>query len=170
MRRKALARWRSHAPGWLPIIWRVNLFPSKLPQLFPYNPAFTQRKQAELQAIEEKRAQVKKLDAQIEIRADLDRFNKEKIRQRAQEIKASLEMDLSIVNDFFKADEKERALKNRKREEARKEMILYREHLKEMKRVEEERERELEKLYQEEEEKVNSFCRLMIRSSFNLLS
>jgi hypothetical protein len=110
------------------------------------------------------------LDAQIEIRADLDRFNKEKIRQRAQEIKASLEMDLSIVNDFFKADEKERALKNRKREEARKEMILYREHLKEMKRVEEERERELEKLYQEEEEKVNSFCRLMIRSSFNLLS
>lgn len=116
--------------------------------------AMLQRKQAELQAIEEKRAQVKKLDAQIEIRADLDRFNKEKIRQRAKEIKASLEMDLSIVNDFFKADEKERALKNRKREEARKEMILYREHLKEMKRVEEERERELEKLYQEEEEKV----------------
>lgn len=115
---------------------------------------YCQRKQAELQSIEEKRAQVAKLEAQIEIRADLDRFNKEKIRQRAKEVKESLEMDLSIVNDFFKADEKERELKNRKREEARKEMILYREHLKEMKRVEEEREKELEKLYQDEEEKV----------------
>ncbi|KAJ3202206.1 hypothetical protein HK099_001955 [Clydaea vesicula] len=112
------------------------------------------RQQAELQAIEEVRLHAAKLNAQKAIRAALDKCNGERIRKRQQEIKDSLDMDLKIVNEYFLADMKEKDLKNRKKDEMRKEMIEYRKHLEEMREAENLRERELEKLYKEEETKV----------------
>jgi uncharacterized membrane-anchored protein len=80
-----------------------------------------------------------------------------KIEQRAREVREALELDLKIVNEFFKMDQAEAENKNRRRAELRREMQLYKEHLMEQQRVEREREKEIEKLQKEEEDKVRVF-------------
>lgn len=73
---------------------------------------------------------------------------------RSREIQEALELDMSIVNQFFEADQLEKETKSRKKEELKKEILMYREHLREFQRLEKVHERELERAYREEEEKV----------------
>ncbi|KAJ3278173.1 Cilia- and flagella-associated protein 53 [Borealophlyctis nickersoniae] len=112
------------------------------------------RQDHEMQILEHERAQLRKLQDQRQVRLELDMFNRAKIQQRQLQIKEALEMDMKIVNEFFRLDEKEREDKSRRKEELRKEMQLYREHLLEQKRIEREREKEIEKLHKEEEDKL----------------
>ncbi|KAJ3417276.1 hypothetical protein HDV05_005732 [Chytridiales sp. JEL 0842] len=115
--------------------------------------AILMRQEMQLRQLEDQRNLARKLTEQRAIRADLDRFNKMKIEQRAREIREALELDLKIVNEFFKMDQAAAQSKNRRRAELRKEMQLYKEHLLEQQRIEREREMEIEKLQKEEEEK-----------------
>jgi hypothetical protein len=104
--------------------------------------------------LEDERNHERKLAEQRIIRLELDRFNKMKIDQRANEVKQALELDLKIVNEFFKMDQADRENKNRRRVELRREMQLYREHLMEQAAIEAENEKESEKMQQQEAERV----------------
>ncbi|KAJ3089361.1 Cilia- and flagella-associated protein 53 [Quaeritorhiza haematococci] len=116
--------------------------------------ALLMRQQAELLALEEERLKLRKIQDQALLRAELDRFSRLKMQQRAQALKESLEMDMKIVNGFFRDDEADRRDQTRKREELRREMGVYREQLVEQQRVEKEREREMERAYMKESEKM----------------
>ncbi|RKO84097.1 hypothetical protein BDK51DRAFT_33193, partial [Blyttiomyces helicus] len=127
-------------------------FPSLSPT--DSHPPHLQRQDHATRLLQESRAALQKAHAQRAIRRDLDRFNAQKIAQRAREVAEALEMDLRIVNEFASMDETEKAARNSRKEELRKEVALYRQHLEEQKRVEAERAREVEKAYQVEGEKL----------------
>lgn len=73
---------------------------------------------------------------------------------RQKEADEALELDLKIVNECLEQDKQERLAKSAKRESLRKEMHAYREHLLQQKRIEKEREKEIEAMYKLEDEKV----------------
>lgn len=104
--------------------------------------------------LQDERALARKLSEQRIIRADLDRFNSLKIAQRAREVADSLSLDMKIVNEFLAMDKAESESKSRRRAELRREMALYREHLREQKAIEEKREREMERMQKEEADKL----------------
>ncbi|KAI9101367.1 tumor suppressor, Mitostatin-domain-containing protein [Phlyctochytrium arcticum] len=112
------------------------------------------RQENELRILEEERAHARKIADQRVVRLELDAFNKSKIQQRQRAIQESLDMDMKIVNAFFRMDEQEKENKSRRKEELRKEVLLYMEHLREQKRIEKEREAEIERLYADESEKL----------------
>ena len=109
------------------------------------------REKIALQVLEEKRALMIKDAAQRASRAELDKSNKARIARKAQEMKEAMEMDLDIVKEFFKADQQERQMKIQKREDMRKEMIEYRNHLEEMRSLNAQREKEIDKMYKQQE-------------------
>ncbi|KAJ3330918.1 Cilia- and flagella-associated protein 53 [Blyttiomyces sp. JEL0837] len=108
----------------------------------------------EMRRLEDERNKARKLAEQRIIRLELDKFNKLRIEQRAREVQESLEMDMKIVNEFFKQDQAEAENKSRRRAELRREMQLYREHLLEQQRIEKQREKEIEAMQKEEEDKL----------------
>ncbi|KAI8821359.1 tumor suppressor, Mitostatin-domain-containing protein [Fimicolochytrium jonesii] len=108
----------------------------------------------ELQRLAEERAHEQKLQSQRLIRLDLDTFNKNRILARQKEVQEALELDLKIVNAFFRMDEQEREKQSRRKEELKREMKMYMDYLREQRRVEAEREREIEELYAQENAKL----------------
>lgn len=124
----------------------------------------------ELRKLEEERAHFQKLASQRAVRLELDAFNKAKIRARQREVQQALELDMKIVNAFFRMDEQEKESKNRRKEELKKEMKLYMDHLREQQMIEKEREREIERLYAEEAERVGGMSDLLRRKAVKLLT
>ncbi|KAJ3194931.1 Cilia- and flagella-associated protein 53 [Irineochytrium annulatum] len=112
------------------------------------------RQEMKTREIEDERKRQRKLAEQRIIRAELDKFNKMKVEARAREIRESLELDLKIVNEFFKMDASDAESKSRKRAEQRRDMQLYREHLMEQQKIEKEREKEIEKMQKDESDKL----------------
>ncbi|KAJ3102857.1 Cilia- and flagella-associated protein 53 [Phlyctochytrium planicorne] len=112
------------------------------------------RQEMEMRELEDERRRQRKLAEQRIIRLELDKFNKIKVEQRAKEVRESLELDMKIVNEFFRMDQSEAEIKSRKRAELRKEMQLYREHLLEQQKIEREREKEIDRLQREENDKL----------------
>jgi hypothetical protein len=91
------------------------------------------------------------------IRLDLDTFNKIRIEQRQKDIKDALDNDIKLLSEVAKLESEEKAHLSRRRAELQKEMTLYREHLANQKAIELEREKELEKFYAGEQEKVSLY-------------
>ncbi|TPX72621.1 hypothetical protein SpCBS45565_g00287 [Spizellomyces sp. 'palustris'] len=112
------------------------------------------RQEHELRLLEEERARLRKIQDQRQVRLELDAFNKLKVQQRQREVQDALDLDMKIVSAFFRIDEQEKESRNRRKEEMRKEMLLYMEHLREQQRIEKEREREVDRMYAEEAEKL----------------
>ncbi|KAI8813562.1 tumor suppressor, Mitostatin-domain-containing protein [Cladochytrium replicatum] len=112
------------------------------------------RQNREMQRLDDERNRLRKLHDQKLIRQELDRFNRKKIQQRQKDIQDALDMDLLIVNEFLRLDEAEKESRSRRKEELRREIQAYREHLFQQQQIERERDRETDKLYRDEEEKV----------------
>ncbi|KAI8919135.1 tumor suppressor, Mitostatin-domain-containing protein [Powellomyces hirtus] len=112
------------------------------------------RQDLELQKIAEERAHAQKLASQRLIRLDLDSFNKAKVQARQREVQDALELDLKVVNAFFRMDEQEKETKSRRKEELKREMKMYMDHLREQQAIEKERAREIDRLYVEESKKL----------------
>ncbi|KAI9349263.1 tumor suppressor, Mitostatin-domain-containing protein [Zopfochytrium polystomum] len=116
--------------------------------------AILMRQEMETRTLEDERNRARKLAEQRIIRTELDKFNRMKIEQRAREVQESLAVDLKIVDQFFKMDAQETENRNRRRAELKKEIQLYREHLREQQRIERERQSEIDKMQKEEEDKL----------------
>ena len=85
---------------------------------------------------------------------DLDAFNKLKLTQRQKDIQEALDNDIKILTEVAKLESEEKQKQSRRRAELQKEMIMYRNHLAEQKAIENEREKEIEKFYAAEQERV----------------
>ncbi|KAI8930174.1 tumor suppressor, Mitostatin-domain-containing protein [Entophlyctis helioformis] len=112
------------------------------------------REDLEMRILEDQRRHQRKLQEQRAIRDDLDTFNRMKAEQRQQEIQEALEMDMRILAELIKLDRAEREANSRRREELKREMQLYREHLMRQRVVEVERAKEIEKWYANEQERL----------------
>ncbi|KAJ1555290.1 translation initiation factor eIF3 subunit g [Nowakowskiella sp. JEL0078] len=115
---------------------------AKIEQELKIREAELMRQDRATQALEEERNKLQKLHEQRQIRADLDTFNSIKLKQRAEDIKEALEMDLKMLSEFLKLDLIENEQKARKREDLK---------MKEEERV---RELEIERLQKHESEKL----------------
>ena len=104
--------------------------------------------------LEDERKHQRKLQEQRLIRLDLDNFNKLKLQQRHHEVQTALEMDMKILSEFLRLDRLEKETKQRRREELRREMQMYRQHLQQQKDIEKQREKEIENWYSAEQERL----------------
>lgn len=112
------------------------------------------RQEYETRKLEEERDRLRKFNEQRQLQLELDNFNKLKIQKRLQEIQNAIDLDLKVCDEFFRLDESEKEAKSRRKEELKKEMSLYREHLLAQKKAQEEREQEVNLYYKQEEEKL----------------
>ncbi|KAJ1553131.1 Cilia- and flagella-associated protein 53 [Cladochytrium tenue] len=112
------------------------------------------RHESRLRQLEDERHQSRKRAEQQAVRGELDRQASERSRQRAREARAAVELDLRIVDEFCRLEGEAAAGRGRRRAELRAEMMAYRVHLEEQRRVEEERAREVDRLQREESEKL----------------
>ncbi|KAJ3233696.1 Cilia- and flagella-associated protein 53 [Chytriomyces hyalinus] len=108
----------------------------------------------EMRKTEDERNKRRKEEEQRIIRAELDKFNSLRLQARSAEIQKSLALDIQIVNDVLAVEKADIAAKTRRRAELRKEMQMYRDHLMEQKRLENERDREIERLQKADSEKL----------------
>ncbi|KAI8915862.1 hypothetical protein EDD86DRAFT_6516 [Gorgonomyces haynaldii] len=108
----------------------------------------------ERQQLEDERKRERKMQEQRIIRAELDVFNKARIAQRQKEIQESLDRDMKILNEFVKSEQEEKESKMRRRDNLRKEMQAYREHLVQAKEIEKQRQAEIETWYANEQERL----------------
>jgi hypothetical protein len=107
-----------------------------------------------MRQLEDERIHERKMQEQRAIRADLDAFNSQKIKQRQKDIQDSLDNDIKILQEFAKMELEEKQANTRRRAGLAKEMQLYRDHLNQQKLKELERQKELESYYATEQERV----------------
>ncbi len=88
------------------------------------------------------------------IQLDLDYFNKLTIQERQKDIQKGLDSDIKLLNEVAKLEAEQKIHNARRRAELQKEMTVYRKHLAEQKAKEIEREKEVEKLYAAEQDRV----------------
>lgn len=87
-------------------------------------------------------------------RLDLDTFNKSRIQQKSKEVQEILEKDLAYLQEFLDSEKAEKQANSLRRDELRKEMILYRDSLAKDRQTEKERQVEIEGWYSREQERV----------------
>ncbi|KAJ3344941.1 Cilia- and flagella-associated protein 53 [Entophlyctis luteolus] len=116
--------------------------------------AYLMRQELATRQLEDERERQRKLHQQQLTRSELDKFNTLRMQARAAEHRAALDDDIELVNNLIALDEQEKAAKSRRREELRREMNLFREHLLNLRLAEKEREDELLRLEKAEAEKL----------------
>lgn len=112
---------------------------------------------AHMRALEDQRTLERKMQEKRAVRLELDSFNQQKMNQRQQDVKTALDNDLKLLAEFAKMELEEKQANTRRRAELHKEMQLYRDHLAQQKALENQREKELEAYYSEEQERVFTF-------------
>ncbi|KAI6656789.1 Coiled-coil domain-containing protein 11-like [Oopsacas minuta] len=111
------------------------------------------REQSHLRAVEETRNKEEKRNRQREIRNTLDYSLKLKLKRQAKEIQEELALDMKILEDLLTSTKNEAQESLARKRERMQEMQYYRQHLREQKKVEEMRDRELDSLINDEVEK-----------------
>lgn len=84
----------------------------------------------------------------------MDTFNKSRIQQKSKEVQEILEKDLAYLQEFLDSEKAEKQANSLRRDELRKEMILYRDSLAKDRQTEKERQVEIEGWYSREQERV----------------
>ena len=84
----------------------------------------------------------------------MDKFNKIRIKQRQKDIQEALDTDIRILAEVSKLEALEKSANAKRRVEMANEMNTYRKHLQEQKRLEVEREKEMDKVYAHAQDRV----------------
>lgn len=108
-----------------------------------------------MRAMEDQRERERKEREKMAVRLDLDTFNKLRIQQRHKDIQQALDSDIKILSEVARLESEEKMQHSRRRAELQKEMAMYRSHLAEQKAKEVQRERDIEKFYAGEQERVS---------------
>ena len=111
------------------------------------------REQSRLRRAEEELSREDKRSRQREIRNTLDYSLKLKLKRQAKEVQEELALDMKILEELLNATKNEAQETLARKRERMQEMQLYRQHLTEQKKIEDQRERELDGLINAEVEK-----------------
>lgn len=110
-----------------------------------------------MRVLEDQRARERKVMEMKAVRFDLDSFNKMKIQERQKDIQQGLDSDIKLLAEVSKLEAEQKIQNSRRRAELQREMNLYRQHLADQKAREIEREKEVEKFYAAEQDRVSFF-------------
>jgi hypothetical protein len=104
--------------------------------------------------MEEKRKHQRQIQDQRAMCLALDGFNKQKIAQKQKDMQDALAYDLKVLAELAQQELQDKQARSRRRKELHAEMNRYREHLKKQLEIEAERDREINRHYAVEQEKV----------------
>ena len=107
-----------------------------------------------MKILEDRRNKERKELEKKAICLDLEYFNKLTIQERQKDIQKGIESDIKLLNEVARLEAEQKIQNAKRRVELKKEMNMYRKHLAEQKAKEVEREKEVEKLYASEQERV----------------
>jgi len=100
--------------------------------------------------LEDKRNEMIRRQNAINTRREIEEFNKESIRRKAEEVQKELEMDLNIINEIKKEIENDTEEQNKKKREVKRNMDLFMEHINQQRLIEKERQKQIEEAYLQE--------------------
>lgn len=112
------------------------------------------RYDTEMKILEDRRNKERKELEKKAICLDLEYFNKLTIQERQKDIQKGIESDIKLLNEVARLEAEQKIQNAKRRVELKKEMNMYRKHLAEQKAKEIEREKEVEKLYAAEQERI----------------
>jgi len=105
--------------------------------------------------LEDQRNAIMRKQNAFNTRREIEEFNKESIRRKAEEVQNELEMDLNIINEIKKEMDKEAEEENKRKREIKREMDLFMEHINRQRLIEKERQKQIEDAYLQEYNKKN---------------
>jgi len=85
---------------------------------------------------------------------EIEEFNKENARIKAEEVQKELELDLNIMEELKKEMDNEKEEQNKKKRDFKREMNLFMEHINQQRLIEKQRQKEIEDAYLQESNKV----------------
>lgn len=115
---------------------------------------FMKQKMMMLKLEDERNALLKRQET-INMCQELDRFTNEAMKRKAEAIQRELEMDMEILKEVKKIDDEEKIQQNRRKKELRNEIELFHKHILRQKSIENERQKEIEKAYLDENIRQN---------------
>jgi hypothetical protein len=86
---------------------------------------------------------------------EIEEFNKENARIKAEEVQKELELDLNIMEELKKEMDNEKEEQNKKKRDFKREMNLFMEHINQQRLIEKQRQKEIEDAYLQESNKKN---------------
>jgi len=108
-----------------------------------------------IQLEDQRNAMMRKQNA-INTRREIEEFNKESIRRKAEEVKKELEMDHKIISEIKKEMDNEVEEQNKRKREIKREMDLFMDHINRQRLIEKERQKQIDDAYLQEYNKVGT--------------
>jgi len=104
--------------------------------------------------LEDQRNELLRKQAAINTRREIEEFNKEAMKRKAEQVQQELEMDLKIINELKKEMDNDYEEQNKRKREIKRDMDLFMEHINHQKMIEKERQKQIEEAYLQECNKV----------------
>jgi len=104
--------------------------------------------------LEDERNKMLRKQAAINTRREIEEFNKEAMRKKAEEVRQELEMDLNIISELKKEMDNDQEEQNKKKRELKREMDLFMDHINHQRMIEKERQKQIDDAYLQEYNKV----------------
>ncbi|ORX63694.1 hypothetical protein BCR32DRAFT_273359 [Anaeromyces robustus] len=105
--------------------------------------------------LEDKRNEMLRKQNAVATRREIEEFNKENIRRKAEEVQKELEMDLNIINELKKEMDNEKEEENKRKIKIKRDMDLFMEHINRQRQIEKERQKQIDDAYLQEYNKQN---------------
>jgi len=105
--------------------------------------------------LEDERNKMLRKQAAINTRREIEEFNKEAMRKKAEEVRQELEMDLNIIRELKKEMDNDQEEQNKKKRELKRDMDLFMDHINHQRIIEKERQKQIDDAYLQEYNKRN---------------
>ncbi|ORX55975.1 hypothetical protein BCR36DRAFT_581134 [Piromyces finnis] len=105
--------------------------------------------------LEDQRNEMIRKQNAFNTRREIEEFNKESIKRKAEEVQKELEMDLCIIEEIKKEMDKDVEEQNKRKREIKREMDLFMDHINRQKIIEKERQKQIDEAFLQESKKKN---------------
>jgi len=105
--------------------------------------------------LENERNEIIRKQNALNTRREIEEFNKETARRKAEEVQKELEMDLKIINELKKEMDNDFEEETKKKKEIKRDIDLFMEHIKKQKAIEKERQKQIDEAYLQEYNRRN---------------
>jgi len=105
--------------------------------------------------LENERNEIIRKQNSLNTRREIEEFNKETARRKAEEVQKELEMDLKIINELKKEMDNDFEEETKKKKEIKRDIDLFMEHIKKQKAIEKERQKQIDEAYLQEYNRRN---------------
>jgi hypothetical protein len=105
--------------------------------------------------LEDQRNEMIRKQNAINTSREIEAFNRETARRKAEEVQKELEIDLNIINELKKEMDNDLEEQNRRKRDIKRDMDLFMDHIKRQKLIEKERQKQIDDAYLQEHDRRN---------------